>query len=80
MEKVLLTERDLHVLQTEVVESDHAHEDKRQRKHLDDLLRLAIHNRKVIQDRLRAICACYFAQMTQHDTYYAGQQALIPVR
>ena len=44
----ILTERDFDVLQTQIVERDHAHEDQTQWKHLHQLLTLEFHHREVI--------------------------------
>ena len=74
----ILTEGDLHILQAQIIEGDHAHEDQTQRKHLHQLLTLKLHNGKIIEDRLRAIVACDLSKVAQNNADNAGQEALKP--
>jgi hypothetical protein len=68
----------LHVLQAEVVECDHAHEDERQWHDLHALLEIVANDGEVVQNGLRTVVPRDLSHVTQNVADDAGQKALEP--
>lgn len=76
--KYPLTEGDLHVLQAEVVERDHADEYQRQRQHSGAGLQIVVHHWELVEEGLAAVGARNLSHVPQHLADDNGQHALIP--
>ena len=69
---LVLTERNLHVLQTQIVERDHPHKHQRQWQHIHAFLQLVADDRKVVENGLGTIVTCDLAQVAQDNADYAS--------